>query len=407
LKNKKFILVTQYFPPEIGGGSQRSIGFAEELKNQGFDVEVITPFPSYLISKENIKIKFRLFEKTEFNGIVVYRTFVIASDRGNFLKRICYYLSFTLSALLIILFHLNKFDFIMTISPPLFTGMAGVLAKKLRGGRFIFDIGDLWPESAVQLGFLKNKYAIYLAVVIEKWIYKNSDHINVVTRLTSDKLKKQFFFIKNIHYVPNFVDTSKITKQKKDIDYLRKFNLDNKVIFGYAGNIGSAQGLRIISDAALKLKDIKNAVFLIIGAGVEKNLIEEDIVKNKLSNVLLIPPISRDEIIRLISIFDYMIIPLVKNDLFRITIPSKLYESMAAEIPVILCVDGEARRILEKYNCGIYVEPENSQMLSEILLTIMNEPGKFIQLGVNGRLGALQEFDRKNIISKFIQSINE
>jgi glycosyltransferase involved in cell wall biosynthesis len=207
--------------------------------------------------------------------------------------------------------------------------------------------------------------------------------------------------------VPNFVDTSKITKQKKDIDYLRKFNLDNKVIFGYAGNIGSAQGLRIISDAALKLKDIKNAVFLIIGDGVEKNLIEEDIVKNKLSNVLLIPPISRDEIIRLISIFDYMIIPLVKNDLFRITIPSKLYESMAAEIPVILCVDGEARRILEKYNCGIYVEPENSQMLSEILLTIMNEPGKFIQLGVNGRLGALQEFDRKNIILKFIQSINE
>lgn len=407
MKNKKFILVTQYFPPEIGGGSQRSIGFAEELKNHGFDIVVITPFPSYLIRKEDFNFKFKLFEKTEKDGITIYETFVISSDRGNFIKRIFYYLSFTISALLVVSFWVSSYDFIITISPPLFTGIVGVLAKKIKRVKFIFDIGDLWPESAVQLGFLKNKIAIRLAVAVEKWIYKNSDDINVVTRLTYEKLSQQYGFIKKLNYVPNFVDTNKVIKREKNKDYLKKFKLDNKLVLGYAGNIGSAQGLSIILDAALKLKKCKNIVFLIIGDGVEKNLLEKGILKNNLDNVLLIPPVSRNEIIYLISLFDYVIIPLLKNDLFKITIPSKLYESMSAEIPVLLCVDGEARKIVEKYNCGIYVEPENSQMLGEIIMNIVNNPELKRELGKNGRLGVLQEYDRHKIISEFIQMINE
>jgi glycosyltransferase involved in cell wall biosynthesis len=404
---QKIVLITQYYPPEIGGGSQRSFGFAEELNKQGFDVQVITPFPSYLISKENIKFKFKLFEKTVENGIVVYSTFVIASDRGNFLKRICYYLSFTFSALMVVLFHLKKYDFIMTISPPLFTGIVGVLAKKMKCGKFIFDIGDLWPESAIQLGFLKNKIAVKLAVAIERWIYKNSDYINVVTRLTQETLLRRFPFIKKINYVPNFVDTDKVSKREKDACYLEKLNLDNKIVFGYAGNIGSAQGMKIISDAAVNLKNGNKVAFLIIGDGVEKNLLEKEIAKNKLDNIILIPPVSKEEIIKLISVFDYMIIPLVKNDLFRITIPSKLYESMAAEIPVLLCVDGEARKIMEKYNCGIYIEPENSKMLCESINNVVNNPHQMKDFGNNGRKGALLEFDRNKIVSEFIKIINE
>ena len=125
----KFLIVTQYFPPEIGGGSQRSIGFAEELSTLGLDIKVITPFPSYLMNKNEVKTKLKLFEKQNINGLEVYRTFVFASDRGNFLKRMMYYLSFTFSAGIVSLFELKKINFVLTISPPLFTGIVGLLIK--------------------------------------------------------------------------------------------------------------------------------------------------------------------------------------------------------------------------------------------------------------------------------------
>jgi glycosyltransferase involved in cell wall biosynthesis len=404
---KKFIIVTQYFPPEIGGGSQRSIGFAEEIRKQGLDVIVVTPFPSYLISKEDIKLKFKLYEKSVVNGFTIYRTFVFASDRGNFLKRMLYYLSFAISASVVVIFHINRPDFILTISPPLFTGLVGIIAKKTNRCKFIFDIGDLWPESAIQLGFLKNKLAIWLSCQFEKYIYGKSDYINVVTKLTFNKLKVLYPFIKRIDYIPNFVDTDKVIKGKKNCFYIDKYGLGGKVVFGYAGNIGSAQGIKIITEAAVKLKDRKEVAFIIVGDGVDKKLVEEEISRNNLVNVTLIPPVSRDEVILYINLFDYMIIPLVKNELFKITIPSKLYESMAAEIPVLLCVDGEARKIVEKYNCGFYIEPENSRQLADTIISIINEPDIARGLGANGRKGALLEFDRNNVISEFIKEINE
>lgn len=405
--NKKFVIVTQYFPPEIGGGSQRSIGFAEELKKQNFDVVVITPFPSYLISRENIKIKYRLYERTNVNGFTIYRTFVFASDRGNFLKRILYYLSFAFSASVVMIFQVKRPDYVLTVSPPLFTGIVGIIGKKIQRCKFIFDIGDLWPESAIQLGFLKNQLIIKLASQFEKYIYKKSNYINVVTKLTYDKLKSFYPFIKKINYIPNFVDTDKVKKELKNCYYLDKFDLKGKIVFGYAGNIGSAQGIKIITDAARLLKDCENLIFLIIGDGVDKSLIHEEIIKYDLSNVILLAPVSREEIIKIISVFDYMIIPLVKSELFKITIPSKLYESMAAEIPVLLCVDGEARKIVEKFNCGMFIEPENSVALSETIKKIIDEPEIAIKYGNNGRKGALLEFDRSKIILNFIKEINE
>ncbi|MCX6149372.1 MAG: glycosyltransferase family 4 protein [Ignavibacteriales bacterium] len=400
-----FILVTQYYPPVIGGGSQRSVGFVEELSKLGVKVTVVTPFPSYLMSKEEIKTKFKLFEKTIEDGITIYRTFVYANDRGNFVKRMLYYLSFTFSSTLVTLFQIKEMDFILTVSPPLFTGISGIIVKKFKKVKFIFDIGDLWPESAIQLGFLKNKTAIQLAEKLERAIYRNSDIVNVVTKYTLNKLQNLHPYIKKLLYVPNFVNSESYKKQNKNDEILVKHNLNNKLIIGYAGNIGSAQGLKIMTDAALLTKENERIFYLIIGDGVEKGLLESEISKNKLKNILLLPPVSRDEIIKYISVFDLMVVPLVKNDLFKITIPSKLYESMAAEIPVLLCVDGEARKIVEETNCGYYVEPENGKMLADKIIEFSKSNPSTNLLGENGRKRAEEEFDRKRVIEIFYNEL--
>ncbi len=400
-----FIIVTQYYPPVIGGGSQRSVGFVEELNKKGINVYVITPFPSYLMSKEQTKTKFKLYEKTIEKEITVYRTFVYANDRGNFLKRMLYYLSFTFSSTIVILLKLAKIDYVFTVSPPLFTGITGIIVKKLKKVKFIFDIGDLWPESAIQLGFLKNKSAIHMAEWLEKKIYKHSDIINITTRKTFDKVKALHPYIKKLLYIPNFVDCDSLIGKEKNYSIIKKHGLQNKIVVGYAGNIGSAQGLNIMIAAAKLTKNYSNIVYLIIGDGVDKELIEMNILKYNLENVLLLPPVSREEIREYISIFDLVVIPLVKNELFKITIPSKLYESMAAEIPVLICVDGEARRIVEESNCGYYVEPENGNMLAQKILEYSdNRINK--ELGKNGRKRAEDEFDRKKVIDRFFHELS-
>lgn len=403
MKKKRLIIISQYFPPEIGGGSVRSYGFAEELHKLGLDIIVVTPFPSYLIS--GAKNKYKFYEMSFQNGMTIYRTFVYASDRSNFMGRIFYYLSFTFSSLWFILLKLDSIDYILTISPPLFTGITGVWAKKLKSAKLIFDIGDLWPESAILLGFLKNKIAIYLSTKLEKYVYRNSDYINVTTKQTLAKITEQNPFIRKVFCIPNFVDTSKFLKVSKCRELISKYHLENKLVFGYAGNIGSAQGLKIITEAANLTRDLIDVVYFIIGDGVERKKILEEIQKNNLTNIILIPSVQQEQIRDYISVFDVIIIPLLKNELFRITIPSKLYEAMASEKMVIISVDGEARKIVEESNCGIYVEPEDSQMLADKIRTIAKDRNLIVHLGKNGRKVVEEQFDRKLVITGFFNSI--
>jgi glycosyltransferase involved in cell wall biosynthesis len=402
---RNILIVTQYFPPEIGGGSQRSWGFAAELSNLDTNVIVLTPFPSYLMHKDERKIKYKLYEKSVENRLTIFRTFVLATDRGGFVKRLLYYFSFNVSSLFVALIHIRRIDFVLTISPPLFNGITGVLIKKIKKSKLIFDIGDLWPESAVQLGFLRNTYLIKLAEKLEKWIYRNSDFVNVVTRKTFEKVEFTHPYIPQLQYVPNFVDTENVISKGKNEQLLKKYELEDKLVFGYAGNIGSAQGVDIITKAAGRTKELNDIVYLIIGDGIERIKLENDIKKMELKNVLLLPPVNKDHIVNFISLFDVMIIPLVKNELFKITIPSKLYESMSAEIPVLLCVDGEARNIMENANCGIFVEPENHIMLSEKVIQFHSNKSLISELGTNGRISVLNNFSRQKVIKSFYEDV--
>lgn len=405
MKNKNVVIVTQYFPPEIGGGAHRSIGFAEELSALGVNVTVVTAFPSYLVHKKHARFRFRAYEKQQVNGLTIYRTFVIPSDRGNFLMRLLYYLSFTISSTLLVLLNIRRIDILLAISPPLFTGITGVLAKKFKSAKFILDIGDLWPESAVQLKILKNAFAIRFSEALERWIYRHCDGINLVTKETFDLFRTHNRNGASISYVPNFVDTSFVKKREKDFGLVQSLGLTDKLVFGYVGNIGVAQGLHVIVQAAHRTRHIKEIAYVIVGEGVEAARMEREIRELGLSNIHLLPPVSRKEIVNYISLIDVMIIPLVKVDLFRITIPSKLYESMAAEIPVILCVDGEARSIVEQANCGVFAEPGRPDELVDRILTFHRNRDLITQLGKNGRSFVEERFARNKVIPRYYHEL--
>jgi glycosyltransferase involved in cell wall biosynthesis len=402
---KSIVIITQYFPPEVGGGAMRASGIAESLHKLGVEVHVIAPQPSYMLPSGKRNSSFRLFDKYEKDGIIIYRPFAFATARRGFLSRLMYYISFSVSSIITSFFCIKDKDVVLTISPPLFTGVVGVFIKRMKKSKLVFDIGDLWPETAIKLGFLKTPILIKLAQWLEKWIYKNSDAINVVTEQTKNKLSTDFPELKNVFYVPNFVNTELILRQKKDEELCNKLGLTGKIVFGYAGNIGGAQGIQTITLAAQMLKFRKDIVFLIIGDGIEKILLDCSIKENCLENVISLPTVSQNQINHYYSLFDFSIIPLVRNDLFKMTIPSKLYECMAAEIPIILCVDGEAREIIHKAEAGYFVEPEDHKTLSELILKVVEniewEKGR----GVSGRCYVKKYFERDNIVLSLKKNI--
>ena len=402
---RSVLLITQYYPPEIGGGAQRSSGIAEELRRCGIDVTVVAPFATYLMRDPERATSWKLWDEQTIGGVRVIRSFVIAPDRIHMMKRILYYVSFAISACINGLLHAGKADAIIVISPPLLTGITGVFLKKMKKTRLIFDVGDIWPESAVQLGFVKDGVFLRCLERLEKWIYRHSDAVNVVTRSTYERFQKLHPGIRNVFYIPNFVDTQLITKTGKDEALRTRYKLTGKTIFGYAGNIGAAQGITVLTDAAKLLKDRKDIVFLIIGDGIEASKIEREQREHGLENVIMVPPVPKEEMNQHLSLFDHAIIPLVKNELFRITIPSKMYECMAAEIPVILCVDGEARRVMEEAQAGVFVEPGNAVMLAETIRHAADHPAAGIEMGKNGRAYAQTHFDRKTVVTDLVTNL--
>jgi len=400
------LLITQYYPPEIGGGAHRSSGIAEGMKNLGIDVTVVAPFPTYLLRDNERATSWKFRKEQEINGVRVIRSFVIAPDRGKIVTRILYYLSFAFSALFNGLLHSKKADVILTISPPLLTGITGALLKKFKGGKLIFDVGDLWPESAIQLGFVKGRSTKAVLEELEKWIYRKSDAVNLVTRATQKLISEKHPFLKNAFYIPNFVNTALIKRLPKNESLCTEFGLQGKVIFGYAGNIGSAQGINIITDAAKLLLFRKDIVFLIVGDGIKVPNLDKEIRENHLDNVVFVPPVPKEDVKQFLSIFDYAIIPLLPNELFTITIPSKLYECMAAEIPVLLCVNGEARRILEEADAGYFVEPGNAAMLAEKVIEAADNKEDARRLGANGRAYVKKHFDTDLVIADLVEKMS-
>ena len=407
MKKKNVVIVSQYFPPEIGGGAHRSLGFAEELSALGMNVTVVTAFPSYLIHKNHARFRFKAYEKQQINAITVYRTFVIPGDRGSLLKRLLYYFSFTISSTLLLLLKIKHVDMVLAISPPLFTGITGFLAKKLKSARFILDIGDLWPESAIQLNILKNPWAIRLSQKLERWIYRHCDVINLVTRKTLEQFQQSDHDGVHLAYVPNFVDTALVKKTEKNVLLTHRFGLENKLVFGYVGNIGVAQGIDIIVHAAHHTRHIGEIIYLIVGDGVDRVNVEQEIGALNLRNVVLLPPVSREEIVNYIGLIDVMIIPLVKRELFKITIPSKLYESMAAEIPAIVCVDGEARALVEQSNCGLYSEPGSATQLADKVIHFYNNREIIPGLGSNGRKTVVEQLSRDKVIQSYYHEVSD
>lgn len=397
----KILFLTQYCPPEVGAPQNRIFEFAKQLKKFGHDITILTAMPNYPKGEIFPEYKNKKIILEELDGIKIVRSYIYATKSKSFIKRMRNYLSFTFSSVFSGSKYIEKQDIVIVESPPLFLGWSGYVIAKRKKAKFIFNVSDLWPESAIKLGVLHNKLFIKLSTWLEEFCYKKAVAVTGQTQGIVDNIINRGFEKSKVHLITNGVDTELFNKKNRDEEFRKELELDNKLAICYAGNHGIAQGLEVIINTAEILKDYKDIKFLFIGDGPEKNGLIESAKNKRLDNIIFLPVQPKKNMPRIIASMDAAIIPLKKLDLFKGALPSKMFETLASEVPIILAVEGEAERLINNAKAGIVIEPENSEQMAEAILKLYNNRSLINEYGKNGRKYAIENYSRENITKKF------
>jgi len=392
----KILYISQYFPPEIGAPSNRVYELARHWINMGHQVKVLTAFPNHPTGIIPEEYKGEVFRREFVDGIEVIRTWVFAAPNKGFTKRIINYLSFPMSAILMGIPTIGACDVVIATSPQFFVAAAGFVVSRFKRKPYIFEVRDLWPDSIVAVGAMKNKVILNSLKSIEHFLYRRSDGIVGVAESVEKVISSRAGGRPNMAIIPNGVDS----------DFFAATEVENppedEFLVSYIGTHGLAHGLETVLDAAERLRDY-NIKFRFVGEGAEKENLVQSARQRNLQSVSFLPGQPHESIPGFYRASHVCLVPLKDREVFSLTIPSKIFEIMACRRPVILGVKGESCRVLEKAHAGIIVEPENASALADAILTLYNDAKKCKTMGINGRNFVKEHYSRENLSKKYIE----
>jgi colanic acid biosynthesis glycosyl transferase WcaI len=379
----RILILTQWFEPEP---AFKGLSFAKEFKRRGYEVEVLTGVPNYPEGKIYKGYKIKLYQREEMDGISVIRVPLYASHDNSAFKRIINYFSFAFSAAFIGVFLVKKADIMYVYHPPGTIGFPAIVIRLLRGIPFVYDILDLWPDSLKSTGMIRNNFALLLISAFGNFIYRLAAAISVPTLGIKNKLIERGIPENKIRIIYNWAEEGyEIESNFRGLKYKHCFNGKFNVVF--AGNMGRAQALDSVLDAAEILKNTKPAVqFVFIGGGVEVDHLKKEKVNRELDNVIFFDRVSKEEIAGVFTQSDALLVHLKNDPLFEITIPSKVQAYLFAGRPVIIGVKGDAVDLVKKAGAGLACSPESPESIVEAITRLysMSEEAR-ITMGNNGR----------------------
>jgi colanic acid biosynthesis glycosyl transferase WcaI len=399
----KILYVSQYFPPEMGAPAARADELARHWVRMGHDVTVLTGFPNHPTGVVPVEWRSRLrglLYKETVDGVRVVRTWLWPLPNRKAHERIRNYASFWLSASATGL-GLQKPDVVIGTSPQLLVALSGWWLAWWKRAPFVFEVRDLWPESLAAVGAGSEGSALHRSLgAIAGFLYRRSDHIVVVTPAFKDHLIQHWKVpAQKISVVENGVETDLFRPCPPE----RVPGTEDRFLICYIGTMGMAHGLETLIAAAEQLqRTLPKAMFLLIGEGAEKERIEQLAAARRLSNIRFLGQQPRERVPGYIAGVDVCLVMLRKTELFKTVIPTKLLEYMSCEKPVIVAVDGQARKIVEEGDAGIFVEPENSSALAEAVHVLAADPERRRRIGANGRQYILSRLSRQQTARSYI-----
>jgi colanic acid biosynthesis glycosyl transferase WcaI len=362
-------ILSLIFPPETG--SARRVGeLAEHYAHQGHNVTAVTGFPTYPKGtlypghSKKLLLRERLRERLVLTRVWLYTT----PRRESTIRRLLHYATFTITSFFGACVS-NKPDVIYVVSHPFFLGLTAMLIRLFRGGKVVLDVQDSWPEAPIALGVIRQRRLVGFLVWLEQVVYSGADAIITLSPEMAENLVNRGADAAKLRVVYNWVNLQRYAPME-DSALRRRLGLEGEFVILYAGNIGKPQGLDTVIEAARMTANDAAVRYVIIGDGAEKENLRLLANSYGLTNVLLLPSVSEEEVVTYLGMADALLVHLTSMPHRRGVVPSKVQIYMGIGKPLLLGAVGAPARLVTDAGCGVVFEPDNPQELARAVLRI-------------------------------------
>ncbi|HEV2754717.1 MAG TPA: glycosyltransferase family 4 protein [Actinomycetota bacterium] len=380
----RLAFLVPHFAPDTAPTGAVVTRIVEELGARGHRIDVVTALPWYREHSVEPGYGGRLVrhEDTPWGRITRVHPFP-AGDKRAILRRAAAFGGFSvLSAG--VGSRGPRLDGVLALSPPLTLGVSGWAVARRRNAPLVFNVQDVFPDVAIELGVVKDPRLIAAARSLERWCYARADAVTVLSDDLRDNVARKTGDPSKVVVIPNFVDTGAIVPAERENDYRRELGLTGKTVVMYAGNVGLSQSLELVLAAAGALEHERDLVFVINGSGAGRPALEE--AARGLPNVVFVDPQPAERLPEVLAAADVHLVPL-KRGLASSSVPSKTYSILAAGRPLIASVDvgSEVARVVERSGAGLAVPPEDAEAFTKAVRQLTEDPGEGAAMGQAGR----------------------
>lgn len=397
----KILFVSHYFPPEVNAPANRTHEHCRLWVREGHEVTVITGVPNHPRGRIFEGYENRWLQEETIDGIRVIRTWMYLTPNSGFARRVANYLLFSLTAILAS-FRAERPDVVVATSPQFFAGVAGAIVAKLKRRPFVLEVRDLWPKSIEELGQLRPGPILSALEAVERWLYRSAAGIVVNTRTFRAHIEARGVDAKDIELVYNGIDPTMFRPRPKDTALLERHGLAGTFTVAYVGTLGLAHGLGLLVDVAERMQDRRELRFLLIGDGADREKLEAEIARRELDNVVMLGLQPRERMPDWIASIDLLLVLLRDLPVFETVIPSKIFEFLAQERPVILAAKGEIRRMMEEAGGALVIDPEVEDQMVAAIEAVIADPEAAARRAAAGRAWVEAGFLRDDLARRML-----
>lgn len=395
------VLAINYWPEQTGIGAVLTRR-CEYLTSVGHEVTVCTGMPYYPEWRIHPGYTGKLLSREEREGVTILRSWIWVPRKVTSTKRVLFEASFLASSLLRAVCS-RKPELLLVVSPPLGLALSAVLLSRLSKVPYVFDVQDLQPDAAADLGMLPRP-AMPVLYRLEAMAYRNATAIATITEGMRQRIVAKGIPPSKVVVVPPPADSSlfAVGRSVRGMRFRNKHGLDGKFVVAHSGNMGVKQGLGVVLDVAVQVKEQHNVVFLLAGDGVMKSHLKSKAMALKLNNVRFLPLQEQEEFLQMLAAIDLALI-VQQSTVSDIAFPSKTVTLLSAARPVGAAVSGnsEIGRVIRQSKAGVVTEPEDVEALASTIQDLFHDPKKRTAMGECGRRYALQHWDEARVLSNF------
>lgn len=403
----RILVVHQYYLAPGQAGGSRFNEFAARWAAAGHDVEIVAGTIDYSTAAPMRDRPWWVGHRDE-DGIGVWRCRVPVSYNRGYVGRAWAFVGFAASATTAVVLA-SKADVVISTSPPLITAITGLIGSWRHRAPWVFEVRDLWPESAITTGVIGERSLLARVLYgLERLACRHASMVNVLTpAFREDLLKRGLVEEERICFVPNGADVDVFTPGPRENGTRSSLGWGDKVVALYAGAHGRANALGQLVDAAAYLRDRPDILIVSVGDGPERQALERTASERGLSNIGFVGARAKEDIPAMVQACDIGLAVLQDNPTFRTVYPNKVFDYMSAERPTVIAIDGVARELVEGADAGVFARPEDGKSLADAIRRLADQPEERRRLGSNGRAWVLANASRSSLATKYLSILTD